>query len=184
MATVSAKLDSAVRRWFDSHGLSVHETHNEFKYDFFAWRHYGNRRALTLWISEIAAEDYEPETLLYLLKDFELVALMDELGHAHLHIVTHEGIGAYARANFSPTEFEPPNPFPPKEQRPSPADPCQYARCGGLGFRKVNRIWAAHFLVVIGGREWRVCEGCADLLSRAATAEGRSVNRELLPPDI
>ena len=104
MTLPSAVLDAAVRDWFASHGLVVHSTHEDFDNDFFAWRYTGNRRHLTLWISETTIEDYEPKTILGILRDFEPTVLMEKFGHAHLHVASNdEEFGAYARDAFSPT---------------------------------------------------------------------------------
>ena len=51
-------------------------------------------------------------------------------------------------------------------------DPCEYSRCGTTGNRPKPRPWKARRLVVLGKREWRVCEHCAILLERHAREEG------------
>jgi hypothetical protein len=104
MTLPSPELDAAVREWFASHGLAVHSTHEDFDHDFFAWRHTGDRRHLTLWISETTIEDYEPKTIIWSLRDFEPNALMETFGHAHLHVNSNEvEFGAYVRDDFSPS---------------------------------------------------------------------------------
>jgi len=52
---------------------------------------------------------------------------------------------------------------------------CEYARCGGLGHRRVKRPRRAQVVLTIGTREWHVCESCSDLLLSEARAEGLSV---------
>jgi hypothetical protein len=104
MADVPPTLDQAVSQWFADHGLSVHETHYQFDYEFYAWRYNGDKKSFTLWISEIAAEDYEPKTILFILKDFDPKKLMEGQRSVHLHVKSNESeFGAYVRSNFSPS---------------------------------------------------------------------------------
>ncbi|HEV8264489.1 MAG TPA: hypothetical protein VGQ06_06030 [Gemmatimonadales bacterium] len=56
--------------------------------------------------------------------------------------------------------------------------PCEHGRCGGLGRREVKRKRLAQQTVRVGGRRWRVCESCADLLLRDVRAEGHPALRE------
>jgi hypothetical protein len=107
MHPAPAPLHRAVEEWFASHGLIVHETHYQFDHGFYAWRHYGDKQILTLWISELTIEDYPPSTIPNMLKDFEPRSLMDEYRHAHLHVASNDSeFGAYARPNFSPRAAE------------------------------------------------------------------------------
>lgn len=97
-------LHQAVVAWLESHGLTLGATYYDFGPSFYAWRHYGNKQSLTLWVSQIAAEDYEATTIIAKLREFEPKALMEKFRHAHLHVASSEsGLSAYARAAYSPT---------------------------------------------------------------------------------
>jgi hypothetical protein len=54
---------------------------------------------------------------------------------------------------------------------------CDYGRCGGTGRREVKKRRYAQLIVLIDEAPWYVCESCADLLIRDATAEGRQVEK-------
>lgn len=85
--------------------MSVHERHYQFDYEFFAWRFYGDRQSFTLWVSEIAAEDYEPRTIVSMLSDFEPHRLIADYRSVHLHVTsTSSRFGAYARSLFTPAD--------------------------------------------------------------------------------
>jgi hypothetical protein len=97
-------LHNAVLEWFKSHHLEVHATHYQFDHGFYAWRHQADSGALTLWVSELTAEDYEPSTIVAILRDFEPRALMTKFRHAHIHVASNDSeFGAYARDTFSPS---------------------------------------------------------------------------------
>lgn len=97
-------LHEAALSYFASHGLTVHETYYDFDHLFYAWRYYGDKRTFTLWISQIAAEDYEPAMILEILREFDPHALMTKFRYAHMHVACHDsGFGAYAHDTFSPT---------------------------------------------------------------------------------
>ena len=64
------------------------------------------------------------------------------------------------------------------------SDRCEYGRCGGNGARATARSWLARLLLRVesttSDRDWRVCEGCADLLTRTARSDGFDVTRRKL----
>jgi hypothetical protein len=104
MKTAPQELEKAIREWFASLHLEIHETHYQFDHGFFAWRYYGDRRTLTLWVAERTLEDYPPSAIIGILRDFEPHALMDTHGHVHLHVnSTDSEFGAYMRSTFTPT---------------------------------------------------------------------------------
>ena len=97
-------LHNAVLDWFKSHKLEVHMTHYQFDHGFYAWRHHAEKGALTLWVSELTTEDYEPSTIIAILKDFEPHALIAKFRQAHIHVASNNSeFGAYARDVFSPS---------------------------------------------------------------------------------
>ncbi len=59
---------------------------------------------------------------------------------------------------------------------------CEYGRCGGLGHKEVKRKWRVRVIVRVDEREWRVCEGCANLLIEEARLRGLDVSREEMEP--
>jgi len=65
----------------------------------------------------------------------------------------------------------------PETGRAERAPACEYGRCGGLGQHEVKRKRRARETVRIGAQFWRVCESWADLLLRAAGAEGHDPAR-------
>jgi len=70
-----------------------------------------------------------------------------------------------------------------RDERPAPrTDPilCGYGSCGESRYRLVNHRWVARVHLVIGTREWYVCESCADLLLRERK-KGEQVERRQLP---
>ena len=62
----------------------------------------------------------------------------------------------------------------------SPDTQCEYGRCGGLGGREVQRRRVARLLVTVDETPYRVCESCADLLTRERRQRGHVVTRERL----
>lgn len=104
MNTAPAATSEAVENWFAHHGLAIHKTHYQFEHAFYAWRHYGAKRVVTLWISEITAEDYDPASIAFILKDIDPNALMDSYRHVHAHVTNNESeFGVHVRSVFSPT---------------------------------------------------------------------------------
>ena len=98
-------LHQAMLGWFASHGLSVDATHYHFDRMFYAWRHIGERRSFTLWVSQAATEDYPPTTVLGMLRNFEPAGLMDKWRHAHLHVTSGEAnLSTFARDRFAPDD--------------------------------------------------------------------------------
>ncbi|MGD0484404.1 MAG: hypothetical protein ABSB58_07095 [Gemmatimonadales bacterium] len=78
-------------------------TYYDFDFLCYAWRHHGEKQSLTLWVSQIAAEDYQSTTIIAILREFEPQRLMDKFRHAHLHVASSEsGLSAYAREAFTP----------------------------------------------------------------------------------
>lgn len=97
------ELDSAIQAWFTEHGLIVHETHYQFDHDFYAWRFYGEKRVFTLWVSKRTFEDYGVKPIMFVLKNIEPNALMDEYRHVHAHVASNESeFGVHVRSEFSP----------------------------------------------------------------------------------
>ena len=104
MQVAPAALNEAVEKWFASHGLVVHKTHYQFAYEFYGWRYYGEKKVFTLWISEITAEDYDPNTILFVLKEIDPLGLMDEYRHVHAHVASNETeFGVHVRSEFTPS---------------------------------------------------------------------------------
>lgn len=104
MNTAPPSLDAAVEAWFAGHGLTIHQRHYQFDYEFYAWRHTGDRRVFTLWVSELTAEDYEPSTIVAILRDIDPNGLMESYRHVHAHVTSNESeFGVHVRSTFSPT---------------------------------------------------------------------------------
>ena len=79
-------------------------THYDFNYELYGWRYYGEKKAFTLWVSEVTAEDYEPKSILFILKDVEPTRLMATMRHAHAHVMSNESeFGVHVRDSFSPS---------------------------------------------------------------------------------
>lgn len=104
MPAAPEALAAAVKDWFAKHGLEIHEADYQFDHDFYGWRHVGERRSFTLWISRITQEDYDPATIVYILRELEPHALMDKLRDVHAHVASNDTeFGVYVRSVFSPS---------------------------------------------------------------------------------
>ena len=67
----SAAIDVGIRKWLESHGLSVSSWRYYFDEEVYAWRHDLAGGSPTLWIAQTVLESFSPA---------DLVAGLDRLG--------------------------------------------------------------------------------------------------------
>lgn len=59
--------------------------------------------------------------------------------------------------------------------------PCEYRRCGGSGARETRQRWRSRLVLEAGGREWKVCEHCAEVLRTVLRTQGHEVRSRPAP---
>ena len=86
-----------------SHGCDVHETHYQFDYSFFAWRYYGDKRSVTLWVSQTVVEDFAANHVVAMLANIDPNALMDSYRNVHVHVTwSDDSFGVHVADTFEP----------------------------------------------------------------------------------
>jgi hypothetical protein len=96
-------LHDAVLEWFAFQGLPVHHTHYQFDRSYYAWRHHGDKQSLTLWVSQVAHEDYGTSAIVDMLKQADPRSLLARYRHAHLHVrTTDTALAVYSADHYAP----------------------------------------------------------------------------------